>query len=75
MANATTTVELSESGLRARIDAFFVGLGQGFNAYLDRRSRSEQIEMLNEKTDAELAKMGITRDGIPAYVFRDVFYI
>jgi uncharacterized protein YjiS (DUF1127 family) len=75
MANVTTSVELQQSNIRNRFDAFFAAVGQGFNAYLERRSRSVQIEALNAKSDAELAKMGITREGIPAYVFRDVFYV
>ncbi|WP_163849333.1 hypothetical protein [Pseudooceanicola aestuarii] len=74
MATASTTLT-QETGLRGKLDAFFVSMGQGFNAYLERRARTEQIEALNAKSDAELAKLGITRDAIPAYVFRDLFYI
>lgn len=61
--------------LMARIDAFFATLGQGMNAYMHRKSRMDVIDALNAKTDAELAALGITRDGIPAYVFRDMFYV
>ncbi|MWD28735.1 hypothetical protein E0K89_014715 [Aquicoccus sp. SCR17] len=65
----------SEGGLRAALDGFFASLGQGMNAYLERRSRMDQINALNAKSDEELSRMGITRDGIPAYVFRDLFYV
>lgn len=61
--------------LMARIDAFFANLGQGINAYMHRKSRMDQIEALNALSDAELAKIGITRDDIPRHVFRDMFYI
>ena len=61
--------------LADRIDSFFAGLGQGFNAYLERRSRSEEIRRLEARTDAELAAMGISRDRIPHHVFRDLFYL
>ena len=61
--------------LMARVDAFFATLGQGMNAYMHRKSRMDVIDALNAKTDAELAALGITRDGIPAYVFRDMFYV
>jgi uncharacterized protein YjiS (DUF1127 family) len=61
--------------LMARLDAFFAALGQGMNAYMHRKSRMDEIEALNARTDAELAALGITRDDIPRYVFRDTFYI
>lgn len=61
--------------LMARVDAFFASLGQGMNAYMHRKSRMDEIEALNAKSDAELAEIGITRDDIPRYVFRDTFYI
>jgi len=73
MANAPTIS--NATGFRARIDNFFAGLGQGFNAYVESRSRINQIHKLNALSDAELEKRGIKRDEIPAYVFRDLFYI
>jgi uncharacterized protein YjiS (DUF1127 family) len=73
MANAATHIE--SAGFRAGLSNFFHGLGQGFVAYMERRARTEQIAALNAKSDEELAKMGITRDTIPAYVFRDLFYV
>ncbi|MDF1854803.1 hypothetical protein [Pseudooceanicola sp.] len=65
----------SKSGIRARLDNFFAGIGQGFNTYVESRSRVHQIHRLNELSDAELKKLGLTRDGIAAYVFRDLLYI
>ena len=59
-------------GMRNALDRFFAELGQGFNAYLATRPKLVQIERLNALTDAELAEYGITRDGIPRYVFRDL---
>lgn len=61
--------------LQARIDAFFATLGQGMNAYIHSKSRMAEMEVLNAKTDAELAEMGLIRDDIPRYVFRDIFYV
>lgn len=57
--------------LRAQIDRLFASIGQGFNAYLEARSRSGEIAYLNSLSDAELAERGITRDRIAHYVFRD----
>jgi uncharacterized protein YjiS (DUF1127 family) len=61
--------------LRERLDRFFAGLGQGFNAYLERRSRVGEINRLNAMSDAELKAMGISRERIPHYVFRDLMHI
>ena len=61
--------------LRGQLDAFFAGLGMGFNAYLQRRARIGEIQRLNAMSDAQLAEMGITRDRIPHYVFRDLLSI
>ncbi|WP_127103980.1 hypothetical protein [Pararhodobacter zhoushanensis] len=57
--------------IRAQIDAFFATLGQGFNAYLEARSRRDEIERLQMMTDAQLADLGTSRDRIVQYVFRD----
>jgi Domain of unknown function (DUF1127). len=65
-----TTTDFSPR-MRAQIDRFFASLGQGFNAYLEARSRRDQIERLQVMSDAQLARLGITRDRIVHYVFRD----
>lgn len=61
--------------IRTKVDTFFAAMGQGMNAYMERRSRMDQIAALEAKTDAELAKMGIRRDRIVHHVFRDLFYV
>lgn len=66
----TTSTDLSPH-LRAQADRFFARLGQGFNGYLERLSRRSEVERLDAMTDAELLELGITRDRIIAYVFRD----
>ncbi len=60
--------------LRDRLDLFFARIGQGMNAYLESRTRSQQIAALEAKSDAELAHLGITRDRIVHYVFRDLIW-
>ncbi|MCC5969688.1 MAG: hypothetical protein JJU15_07040 [Pararhodobacter sp.] len=66
-------VSKSEIGpdLRAQIDRLFANIGQGFNAYLEARSRTVEIEYLNSLSDAQLEERGISRDRIVHYVFRD----
>jgi len=53
-------------------DGFWAGFAQRFEAYASRRSRRTQIEALEAKSDADLARMGIPRDRIVQYVFRDM---
>ncbi|SLN22755.1 hypothetical protein PSA7680_00916 [Pseudoruegeria aquimaris] len=41
----------------------------------ESRSRVAELERLNAKSDAELAEMGLRREDIARYVFRDALYI
>lgn len=65
----------SLSRLPAAYDAFFSRLGQGFNAYVETCARHAEIAALEAKSDAELAQMGLSRDRIVHYVFRDLIWI
>lgn len=50
-------------------------VGSFFEVVMVANSRSDQLEMMNNLTDVELAtKYGIKRDQIVAYVFRDIAY-
>lgn len=75
MATQATNVSIAKSGLRDRVDGFLASISAGFTAYVERRARTAQVEMLNAKTDEELAAMGLKREEIPHYVFRDLFYL
>ena len=57
---------------QVKLDLFFLQAGQGVNAYLLKRERLESLASLNALTDAELARMGLARDDIPAFVFEDI---
>ncbi len=61
--------------LNARLDMFFTTLGVGPNAYPVRRKRLGELARLDALSDEALAEMGLTRDTIPAHVFRDMFYV
>ncbi len=54
---------------------FFRGIGNGMVTYMERQSRAGQIQRLQAKSDAELARMGLNRDQIVRHVFRDRFFI
>lgn len=74
-ANIDDTSQTRLGRLREGLDAFFSGLGQGFNAYLVAKSRMPQMEALNAKSDEELAEMGLRREDIARHVFRDVLWL
>ncbi|KGJ03724.1 hypothetical protein SAMN04487972_11750 [Paracoccus halophilus] len=57
--------------LRNWSGAFFARIGRVLNAYMTAQSRHQQVAALDAKSDEELARMGITRDRIVHYVFRD----
>lgn len=70
---APTDIFARNPRLREQADRMFARLGQGFNAYLELRARTAQIDALAALSDAELAARGLTRDRIVAHVFRDRF--
>ncbi|MFC3571113.1 hypothetical protein [Paracoccus sp. TOH] len=72
---ATISTNTSAPRLPALFDAFLKWLSRGTEAYIASRSRRAEIEALEAKSDAELARMGLTRDRIALYVFADRFYI
>ncbi len=59
--------------IRDRLDSYFATMGMGFNAYLERRNRMEEMRRLSALPDDELQALGVTRADIPAHVFRDLF--
>jgi len=68
----TFSITFMSPQIRRGLDDFLASVGQGFNAYIEKRSRVPQIAELDAKSDEELAKMGLRRDEIPRYVFRDL---
>ncbi|WP_208353527.1 hypothetical protein [Pseudaestuariivita rosea] len=59
--------------------SFLKNLWTGLIALRERslncEGRVDQIDALNAKSDQDLAKLGLTRDDIPRYVFRDHIYL
>ncbi|WP_347267509.1 hypothetical protein [Paracoccus sp. (in: a-proteobacteria)] len=63
-----TSFTMSKPGLFSRLAA---SLRSDTEAYICANSRRTELETLKAKSDAELARLGITRDGIAHYVFND----
>ncbi|QUJ78099.1 hypothetical protein KDD17_03885 [Sulfitobacter albidus] len=55
--------------------AFFSSLMGALMRASTSAARVDQCEALRAKSDAELAKMGIKRDEIAHYVFKDLMYL
>ena len=47
-------------------------LGRGAEGYRSRTVRVREMVRLHRLSDAELAALGLTRDGIAGHVFRDL---
>ncbi len=57
------------------IRSVFSSLSRGASAVIHAQNRSAEFERLNAKTDAELASLGLRRDAIARYVYRDILYV
>ena len=58
----------------ASIKNFFHMVGSAMTLSAAAEVRMRRIEALNAKSDEELAAMGLRRQDIAAYVFRDLMY-
>lgn len=62
----------SPDRLRDRLDAW-LSAAHDPRAERDRAARLARLRSLEARSDAELARLGLTRPGLPAFVFRDLF--
>ena len=63
------------AGFFAAIGSFFASIAVASGASVNLQGRIAEIDELRAKTDAELSALGLTRDTIALYVFRDLQYI
>lgn len=61
--------------IQGKISEFFAALGRAMVASSAMNSRMQRAEVLNAKSDEELAAMNLRREDITAYVFRDLMHI
>ncbi len=61
--------------LLGAIRRVFAAIGNMFVEIAETNARVRQIEKLNNKSDAQLAQLGLRREDIARHVFRDKFYI
>jgi hypothetical protein len=54
----------------AGLDLFFAELGQGVNAYTERRLVLHEVARLEARSDGELRALGVSRDRLLDHVLR-----
>ncbi len=74
MATLTTNITLAPGKFRGWLANVGAGLIGRFEAHAYKASRRDQIDTLQAKSDAELAKMGLRRDQIIHHVYRDLYF-
>jgi uncharacterized protein YjiS (DUF1127 family) len=72
---ASIDMSVAEPASRGVLSRIMARIASAATAYSVAQSRADQVQRLNEKTDAELARMGLRRENIAHYVFRDILYI
>lgn len=75
---ATTVVNTTAShgaGFLTTLSAPFRALGRALIMIAENNPRLKRMQALQAKTDEELAEMGLKRDQIVQYVFRDAYYM
>ena len=65
----------SSSGLWNTVSGFFTSLWVAARQQAELESRMRQMRKLESLSDDDLAKLGIPRDRIAHYVYRDIYYV
>ncbi|MEO0666328.1 MAG: hypothetical protein AAFZ99_00315 [Pseudomonadota bacterium] len=68
------TATQQPTSIWASIKNFCTMVGSAVSLSAAADQRMKRIEALNAKSDDELAEMGLRRQDIAAYVFRDLMY-
>ncbi len=75
MAFVTETPIANRKSVFTLVADWFFAFGRAMYVARGAEERMRQIEKLNAKSDAELASLGLTREDIPSYVFRDIIHL
>ena len=74
MATLTTNISRVPTRFRVWLSHLGAALITKFEAHAYKASRREQVDALEAKSDAELARLGLQRDQIIHHVYRDLYY-
>ncbi len=72
---STSPVAHFFAGVGAALSRGFVKLIEAGQKSRGMQARMHLIDRLNAMSDAQLAELKIERENIPAYVFRDLYYV
>ena len=72
MTDPTIDIGFVPQQWRRNLDLYLAERAPGMNAYMISRARLASVARLHMLSDAELAKLDLTRAGIPAFVFEDL---
>lgn len=75
MAYITQPHSTTLSDIWSGISRFFARVGRAMIVASSGEARLRRVNALNAKTDEELAAMGLRREDITAYVFRDLMHM
>lgn len=79
MATQTTNIPMPTAqtnlGLRARLTQWVGAFWQALEDQANNGRFATTIRLLEAKSDAELAAMGLAREDIPQYAARQMYYI
>lgn len=68
-------MDYAQASAQPRSRGLLSGILSFFSSLAAAQSRVEEVERLTAKSDDELARMGLKREDIARYVFRDILYI
>lgn len=60
---------------QSTIATFFAAIGTTLEKIANAQNRSSDVQRMQNLTDQELAALGIAREDILRYVYRDLYYI
>lgn len=75
MTTHTTHIEVARGSIASVAWQWLKACGRAIVDASESSARLAQIRALEAKSDDELAELGLKREDIPRYVFRDLFYI
>lgn len=55
--------------------AFAAKIADIFHAMVQAHDRTDAVQQMQALTDRQLADMGVARDDIVRYVYRDIYYL
>lgn len=62
-------------GVVAQVFGVFTSFFKFFDLMAAANARAAELDALSAKSDAQLAEMGLRREDISRYVFRDILYV